>query len=218
MNKAFLFDLNGTMIDDMYYHAKAWDDVLKEDLHEIVEWETIVLNMYGKNSEVLFRLFGAERFVSAEIEKISFNKEKRYQQLYKPLIKPIDGLIPFIDASVKLGIKLGIGSAAIPENINFVIDALDIRKYFSSIVSASDVLKSKPEPETFLMNAAELSFDPVDCIVFEDAPKGVEAAERAGMSCIVITTMHPENDFHQYKNVKQFIRDYSNLHPSSLLK
>ncbi len=218
MIKAFLFDLNGTMVDDMYYHARAWDDILKEDLHSVFEWETIVLNMYGKNSEVLFRLFGADRFTSAEVEKISQDKEKRYQALYKPLLKPIDGLIPFLDVSSKLGIKLGIGSAAIPENINFVIDSLDIRKYFSSIVSASNVVNSKPDPETFLLNADQLSVDPVDCIVFEDAPKGVEAAERAGMSCVVITTMHPETDFHNYKNVKQFINDYSNLLPSSLFK
>jgi beta-phosphoglucomutase-like phosphatase (HAD superfamily) len=98
-----------------------------------------------------------------------------------------------------------------------VIDALDIRKHFSSIVSASDVINSKPDPETFLLNAKQLSVDPGDCIVFEDAPKGVEAAERAGMSCVVITTMHPATDFHQYTNVKQFINDYSELIPSLLI-
>jgi HAD superfamily hydrolase (TIGR01509 family) len=218
MIKAFLFDLNGTMVDDMHYHAKAWNELLKEDLHEEFEWESIVLNMYGKNSEVLHRLFGAGRFTSAEIEKISNDKEKRYQQLYKPLLQPIKGLIPFLAASAELNIKLAIGSAAIPENINLVIDGLDIRKHFSSIVSASDVINSKPDPETFLLNAEQLSVDPVECIVFEDAPKGVEAAARAGMSCVVITTMHPETDFHQYKNVKQFINDYSELIPSLLIR
>ncbi len=216
MNKAFLFDLNGTMVDDMYYHAKAWSDLLHEDLKAAFEWETIVSNMYGKNSEVLARLFGEGRFTKAEADTISHDKEKRYQHLYKPLVKPIEGLVSFLEKAEQADIKMAIGSAAIPENIDFVIDALQVRKYFTSIVSAAHVVNSKPDPETFLLNAEQLSVDPTDCLVFEDAPKGVEAAERAGMSCVVITTMHPETDFYQYKNVKGFIKDYSQLIPASL--
>ncbi len=218
MKKAFLFDLNGTMIDDMYYHAKAWNDLLQEDLATTFDWETIRLNMYGKNNEVLLRLFGEGKFSGQEMEKISHDKEKRYQQLYKPLVMPIKGLISFLDSAKQLDIQMAIGSAAIPDNIDFVIDALDVRKYFTSIVSAADVVNSKPDPETFLLNAAQLGVSPADCIVFEDAPKGVEAAEKAGMACVVITTMHPETDFDRYNNVKLFISDYSQLIPASLIK
>ncbi len=217
MNKAFLFDLNGTMVDDMYYHAKAWNDLLKKDLNTEFEWEKLIANMYGKNSEVLIRLFGADMFTDPEMNKISDDKEKRYQQLYKPLVKPINGLLHFLAASEQAAIKMAIGSAAIPENIDFVIDALAVRKYFTSIVSAAHVINSKPDPETFLMNAQQLGISPAHCIVFEDAPKGVEAAEKACMMCVVITTMHTEAEFYRYNNIMRFIKDYSGLTPESLI-
>src|SRR4029078_4639566 len=108
------------------------------------------------------------------------------------------------------GIKLAIGSAAIPFNIDFVLDNLNIRNYFSAIVSADDVAISKPDPETYLKCAQELGVDPAHCIVFEDAPKGVEAAANAGMNTVVITTMHGIEEFDQYENIVAFIDDYSN--------
>ena len=88
---------------------------------------------------------------------------------------------------------------------------MDLRHYFDSIVSADDVLESKPDPETYLKGAAELGVLPAECIVFEDAPKGVEAAQRAGMRAVVLTTMHEEHEFAAYDNIIQFITDYSAL-------
>jgi len=104
---------------------------------------------------------------------------------------------------------MAIGSAAINFNIDFVLDQLHIRKYFRAIVSADDVDISKPHPETFLKAAALLNTDPKDCIVFEDAPKGVEAARNAGIPCIVLTTMHNRNEFPDTSNVLSFIKDYT---------
>ena len=67
---------------------------------------------------------------------------------------------------------------------------------------------SKTNPETFLKAAAVLSVKPEDCIVFEDAPKGVEAAKNAGMKCFALTTAHEEEDFKEHDNVLFFIKDY----------
>lgn len=107
------------------------------------------------------------------------------------------------------GVKMAIASAAITDNIDFVVDNLGVRQYFDAFVSADDVDTSKPHPETFLKAAEKLEADPEDCIVFEDAPKGVEAARNAGMKCIVITTAHPKEDFKQYDNVIAYIKDYT---------
>jgi len=112
---------------------------------------------------------------------------------------------------------MGIGSAAIPFNINFVLDGLNLRHYFPSIVSADDVLNSKPDPETYVKGAQELGVLPEECIVFEDAPKGVEAAKLAGMKCVVITTMHQADEFAAYDNIICFIKDYQGLTIDSLL-
>jgi histidinol phosphatase-like enzyme len=103
---------------------------------------------------------------------------------------------------------MAIGSAAIMFNIDFVLDGLQIRDYFPVIVSAESVKESKPDPETYLLCAEQLGIAPEHCIVFEDVPKGVEAAANAGMPCVVITSMHTKEEFSAYQNIVCFIADY----------
>ena len=112
---------------------------------------------------------------------------------------------------------MAVGSAAIPFNIDFVLDNLNIRHYFKAIVSADDVVTSKPDPQTFLDCASLLNVAPANCLVFEDAPKGVEAALNAGMACVVLTTMHTKDEFKNYNNVIAFIEDYSAVSPQVFL-
>ena len=216
--KAFLFDLNGTMIDDMQYHCKAWFNFLNDDLHANLTWDQVKAQMYGKNTELLIRVFGKDRFTKEEMDILSVEKEKRYQAEYRPILKLIAGLDEFLEEAKEAGILMGIGSAAIPFNINFVLDGLHLQHFFKSIVSADDVIESKPDPETYLKGAKELGVLPEECIVFEDAPKGVEAAERAGMKAIVITTMHEAHEFAAYTNIIGFIKDYNELVFKNLIK
>ena len=179
--KAFLFDLNGTVIDDMPYHVVAWHDILNNDLNAGLTVEEVKVQMYGKNEEVLGRLFGEDHFTPERMNDLSFEKERRYQQAYLPKLALIHGLNEFLENAKVAGIKMAIGSAAIPFNIDFVLDNLQLREYFPVVVSADDVTVSKPHPDTFLKCATALGVDPKDCIVFEDAPKGVESALNAGM-------------------------------------
>lgn len=209
--KAFLFDLNGTMINDMDYHTQAWYEILTNDLGTQLSWDEVAREMYGKNKEVLARIFGQARFTDEEIIRLSNQKEKSYQALYQPKLEGLPGLIPFLEKSKAAGIKMGIGSAAILDNIQFVVDGLNIRSFFDSIVGAEHVQESKPHPETFLKVASALGVQPSDCIVFEDAPKGVESALNAGMQCIVLTTSHAINDFEGYSNILCFTQDYNSL-------
>lgn len=204
--KAILFDLNGTMIDDMPYHIKAWYRILNE-LGAGISMERTKEECYGKNHELLERIFPG-RFTAEEKDKLSYEKEKQYQQEFRPHLKLIDGLDVFLESSYRSGIKLAIGSAAIMFNIDFVIDGLNIRHYFDAIVSADDVITSKPDPETWLKCASRLGVDGKACIVVEDAPKGVESAFNAGMDSVVITTMHTNADFENYKNVVRYIDNY----------
>ena len=209
--KALLFDLNGTMIDDMNYHTTAWRNILNNDLGANFTRNEVKAQMYGKNEEVLTRFFGKGHFTMERMNELSTEKEKRYQEAYLPKLALIDGLKEFLEMAKVAGIKMAIGSAAIPYNIDFVLDNLHLREYFPVIVSAHDVTISKPHPETFLQCAAALNIDPKDCIVFEDAPKGVESALNAGMQTFVLTTTHPKEDFEQYNNVIGFGADYTGL-------
>lgn len=206
--QAFIFDLNGTMIHDMEFHSRAWRQILNDDLGGNFTWDEVKQNMYGKNHELLIRMFGPDRFTKAEMEALSIEKEKRYQKEYLPQLALLPGLMAFLQKAYQANIPMAIGSAAIPFNINFVLDNLNIRKYFKAIVSADEVEISKPHPETYLKVAEQLMIDPSACLVFEDVPKGAEAAKNAGMDCVILTTTHQQHEFDHLDNVLHFSPDF----------
>jgi beta-phosphoglucomutase len=203
---ALLFDLNGTIIDDMDYHVKAWYRIFNE-LGANVTMEKTREECYGKNHELLERVFPG-RFSENEKNRLSEEKEKQYRDEFKPHLALIDGLDTFLEQAYTAGRKMAIGSAAIRSNIDFVLDGLNIRRYFGAIVSADDVQHSKPDPETWFKCAAQLGVKTDECVVFEDSPKGVESARNAGMDAVVIMTMHREEEFSAYNNITGFIDDY----------
>jgi beta-phosphoglucomutase len=206
--KIFLFDLNGTVIDDMSFHIQSWYEILNK-LGATISYEETKLQCYGKNEELLERVFPG-RFKADEITEMIIEKERRYQENFRPHMKLISGLDAFLEQAYGTNIKMAIGSAAIPFNIDYILDGLQLRKYFPVVVSAYDVVESKPHPETFLQCAGKLMVAPQDCIVFEDSPKGVEAAARAGMKAVVITTMHTKEEF-ENDNIICFIENYHDL-------
>jgi beta-phosphoglucomutase len=213
--KAFLFDLNGTMIDDMEYHIIAWHDILNE-LGADVSYEKAKAECYGKNHELLERIFPG-RFSDEEKTQMSYAKEKKYQREFRPRLKLIDGLDKLIKDAKEHQIAMAIGSAAIKFNIDFVLDGLFIRDYFSAIVSADDVHFSKPHPETYLKCASELNVSPGSCIVFEDTPKGVECAYLAGMKAVVVNTMHEAAEYAAFNNILFFAKDFTGISFHKLL-
>lgn len=207
--KAFLFDLNGTMINDMGFHLQVWNKILNDDLKAGLTLEQVKQQMYGKNHELLDRVFGKGTLSEETIEIYSQKKEELYQEIYAPHLALINGLGALLQKADQSGISLAIGSAANNFNIDFVLDKLDIRSYFKAIVSAESVTESKPNPEVFLKGAKLLGVEPESCIVFEDVPKGAEAALNAGMEVIIVTTTHSEEEFAHFPNVLFFIKDYT---------
>lgn len=205
----FLFDLNGTMVNDMPYHIEAWHKKIIA-LGGDLTLEQMKHQCYGKNDELLERVFPG-RFTMTEKINIGNEKEALYRVEFKPSLQLIDGLALFLQEAAQLNIKMAIGSAAIDENINFVIDNMNIRHYFDAIVSANKVAQSKPHPETFLKCAEALELAPTHCIVFEDTPKGVECALNAGMKTIVILGEHKAHEFEPYENVLQCVNNYHEI-------
>jgi beta-phosphoglucomutase-like phosphatase (HAD superfamily) len=108
-----------------------------------------------------------------------------------------------------------VATAAPTENIDFTLDGLDLRKQFDAIAGAADVARGKPHPDVFLL-AAERRRPAEHSIVFEDAPLGVEAARRAGMRAVVLTTTLPAEAFAEFDNVIAVVRDFSELDVGSL--
>jgi beta-phosphoglucomutase family hydrolase len=214
--KAFLFDLNGTMIDDMQYHIKAWHRILTS-LGAALTMEQMKEECYGKNDELLERMFPG-RFTEAEKRAMSLEKEQAYQLEYRPHLALLPGLHSFLQKSHEAGIPMAIGSAAIMFNIDFVLDNLNIRSYFDVIVSADDVQNSKPNPETYLACAKQLNMPAEACIVFEDSTKGVASAEHANMQSVVIKTLHEPSEFAEYPKVLMCIDDYTDAEVIALIE
>lgn len=207
MQKAFLFDMNGTMIDDMQYHIIAWHRILN-DMGVLINMQQMKMECYGKNDELLERMQPG-RFSADEKAAMSYEKEKQYQKKFKPNLQLLPGLADFFEKSKQHNIPMAIGTAAIMYNVDFVLDGLDLRSYFDAVVSAEDIRFSKPDPETFIKCAEHLNVPTEHCIVFEDSPKGVEAALNAGMEAVVITTMHEAHEFSHLNNILLFVKDYT---------
>ncbi len=142
--QAFLFDLNGTIIDDMQYHIKAWHKIFN-DLGVDLTYEQTKVQCYGKNEEVIERVIPG-KFSLEEKTGMGYKKEEQYQKEFRPYLKLIDGLGEFLKEAKKAGIKMAIGSAAVMFNVDFVLDGLNIRHYFDSIVIADDVMLRKHHP------------------------------------------------------------------------
>lgn len=200
--------MNGTMIDDMHYHEMAWHDVLVNTLKAPLTPEEVRVQLYGTAEEMFVRVFGDNRFTPEEVSLIAQQKESRYREEFLPQLKLIDGLDAFIESARSRKIPMAIGTAAPLLNIDFVLDNLNLRSHFQAVVGPDDVTENKPNPEVFLKAASRMGIAPEHCIVFEDAPKGIEAALRAGMKAIAITSYHSEEELHN-DNVLFTIRDYT---------
>lgn len=203
------------MIDDMQYHTQAWHSILN-NLGANISYEQVEREMYGKNEELLIRIFGENHFTPDQRKEMSLRKEEKYQEEFRQQLKLIDGLKGFIQKAKEHHVKMAIGTAAIMFNVDFVLDGLNIRHYFDALISADDVSNSKPNPETYLLCADKLGVNPKSCVVFEDSPKGVEAAQNGGMDAVVILTMHKKEEFDHLKNILFFIGDYNDTSLKSL--
>lgn len=214
--KGFIFDMDGTMCDNMHLHLPIWERIVVE-MGGDLQGEELLKELYGKNEDIVNRIFGKEKFTSAEANKWGDYKEALYREIYKGKIDAVPGLHYFLEQAKAAGIKIALGTAGIHENIHFTLEELDIAHYFEVLVGKNDVTQSKPDPETFLLCASKLGLNPKECIVFEDVPKGVECAERAGMRCVVVNNSHDEIEFGHHENIIRFIKDFTQLTPADLL-
>ena len=216
MQNALIFDMDGTMVDNMMVHHHAWQKKLAE-LGKVMTLEEVIATCHGKNDEILQRIFG-EQYSFEERDKISFEKEAIYREVFLPELRLVDGLAQLLQTAHEAGIPMGIGTAARAENVDFVLDNLNIRHYFKSIVCDRDVTLGKPDPTVFFKVADQLDVPYEQCLVFEDSPTGARTALNAGMKAVIITTTHKAEEFEGFASVLFCLPDYTTLNLFSTLK
>jgi beta-phosphoglucomutase len=213
--KAVIFDMDGTMVDNMMVHHKAWQEIL-EELGLALEMEEVRQQIHGINEEILKRLFG-ERFSDDERRDISWRKESQYRDIFLKDLRLIPGCLDFLEMLKTREIPMAIASAAPPENVDFVIDNLDIRGHFRTILHSKSVTKGKPDPEIYLKTCDALGQVPQNCLVFEDTPTGAKAASNAGCPIVVVTTTHTEDEFSDIAGIISFVKDFKELDINNIL-
>jgi len=185
--KACIFDLDGVIVDTAKYHYKAWKEIAQKLKFEFTEKDNERLKGVSRMESLDILLsIGNINLTQQEKEEIAEQKNNRYKEFVYNM-KP-DEILPgakeFIELIRSVGILTALGSAS--KNAEIILEKLNLIPLFDAIIDGNHVTKTKPNPEVFLKAAEELKVSPANCVVFEDAEAGVEAAKAAGMKCVGI--------------------------------
>ena len=213
---AALFDMDGTLIDNMRFHGRAWVETTRRLFGREEEPELFSRTWAGLNNrEILNRLAGRE-VTPEEFVRWNQEKEELYHQLYRPHLAPLDGARELLAALRGAGRATALATASSHVNRVFVLDGLELRSAFDAVVGMEDVPRGKPAPDLFLEAAARVDVEPSACVVFEDAVYGILAARAAGMLPVGLTTIVSEAELREAGAV-YVVDDFTAL-PARLLE
>jgi beta-phosphoglucomutase len=185
MIRACIFDLDGVIVDTAHYHFLAWKRLGQEIGVELTEKDNEKLKGVSRMQSLQIILDKGKVVLAKERKESLADRKNTWFVEYIEAMKPTEifpGVKQLISAVRKNGMKVALASSS--KNAPRVIELLGIGKLFDVIVDGSMIIDTKPDPEIFLLTAQKLNIPAKDCVVFEDAEAGVEAAVRAGMKCV----------------------------------
>ncbi|MBA4386775.1 MAG: hypothetical protein C0404_02270 [Verrucomicrobia bacterium] len=206
MITAVIFDLDGLLSDTEKLHRRAYREVLWEIGAELSD-ET-----YAEHWIRLGKGIGdfiAERKLAVSPDLIRARKSEKYNELVAKYAEPMPGAVELL--KLLHGRKtIALASSSYRDSVEAVLGALGIAHFFQATVSGSEVELKKPHPDIFLLAARMINTSPANCVVLEDAEKGVIAAVAAGMKCIAVPNEHTRpHDFSKATRVAGSLREVS---------
>ena len=207
--KALLFDLDGTLIDSMPHHHTAW--VAWHARRGLkIDADSFFVSTAGRSNDEIFAdmLPGTG---AAEIAVLVDEKETLYREFAAPSLALIAGAKDFVQRAKAAGLRLAVCTASTPQNMALAFQRFGIDDWVETVVSPADGLRGKPHPDIFLEAARRLGIAPGHCVVYEDAPLGVEGARRAGMQAVALTTTLPASAFAEFDNLLAIAADFTTL-------
>lgn len=213
---ALIFDMDGTMVDSMPWHAKAWGEFARRrgmtlDVADLMRRTT------GRNAFECACELMAREVTEAESAAITHEKESIYRALFGAAFAEVAGFGAFARSAAARGLKVAVGTAGDRHNIAFVMERLCMDPLPLAIVGGDEGFAGKPAPAIFLEAARRIGVAPEHCIVFEDAPFGIEAARRGGMRAVAVCTTHSAAEL-AGPHVIAAVRDYDELAQSNFLE
>lgn len=188
MTKAILWDLDGVLADTAAFHFEAWRQLFAS-LGKPFGEEDFKRTFGLRNQAVLRDVLG--QVPAAEMEELSLRKDEIYRELVLGRLAPLPGVERLLRRLDAKGRKMAVVSSTARENVRLILSTLGLDGHFETIVAGEDVTRGKPDPQGFLLAAERLGVRPSDCLVVEDAPDGIDAGKRAGMTCVGVATSHP---------------------------
>ncbi len=185
--RAVIFDLDGTIVDNMALHAEAFGQFgRRHGLPPLTPGDRARIDG-RRNSEIFPDLFGRpvarEEWLAYEIEK-----ETLYRELSHGRLAPMPGLTSLLARLEACGIAAALATSAPAPNVTHTLREIGLSDAFHPIVRGDEVAHGKPAPDVFLEAARRLAVEPHQCLVFEDAPMGITAGRAAGMHVAALTT------------------------------
>lgn len=203
---AVIFDMDGVIVDTNPHHKIAIQQFCADHGIQLNEL-TFQHKIYGRtNRDWITNVFG--EITVEQREAYAREKEALFRKIYEPDIKPVHGLIEFLDLLVANRIPRAIATSAPPENVEFIVEKTGIRKYFDIILDERNVTHGKPHPEIYIKTAKALNFQNSKCIVIEDSLSGITAARKSGSKVVGITTTHTPEEMSETNLV---IQDFNDL-------
>ncbi len=213
---ALIFDMDGTMVDSMPWHLKSWA-VFAQRHGLSIDLPDLMRRTTGRNGLECMRELLQRDLPEDEAWALIQQKEAAYRELFAPEFTEVAGFRAFAAQAMARGLKVGVGTAGDRHNIEFVFRHLAMTPMPHAVVGGDEGLAGKPEPAIFLETARRLGSEPTQCIVFEDAPFGIEAARRAGMRAVAVCTGHTAAEL-DGPHVMARIRDYHELLDTDFLE
>lgn len=181
--KGLIFDLDGTLINSMPYHALAWKQVAYEHGFDIDVND--IYAMGGSASRDIATFYKNKGEPVGDIDEYVKRKIAIFQENI-PKIEVFQKIFNKLKEAKSLGIKIAIGTGTRTANATRILKEKGLLDYIDALVTADDVTRHKPNPDTFLVAAKRLELNPQDCLVFEDGQLGIKAALRGGFDCIEV--------------------------------
>jgi beta-phosphoglucomutase len=189
-----IFDLDGTLVDNMAWHARAFDAFATRHGLPAMTLETRRRIDGKRNSEIFPLLFGRE-LPREEIRRYEAEKEGAYRDISRGAIQTVAGAARLLDHLEACAIPVAVATSAPAENVTHTLAEVGLASRLTLIVRGDEVPRGKPAPDVFLHAAARLGVESTQCLVFEDAPVGIAAAHAAGMPCVALSTSFSAESF-----------------------